>query len=381
MPLTHVGPTLAGARRRVALATLACLVLAACNTADPAALTAPAVTMGSTTAAFVGDGLQHGPAGSPTYLVARDGATAVTLPDGNTLDLYSDTATSAGVTPVWFFTNSAALSPAGSPRVTKELIVNGMPTPVLPWTDAEAAQVVPGVRYPGVWPTGGTWIPSGVAGGNRALITYHRILTDLSTTPVTFTTLGQGVAEYRYTTSTDALTNGIRATRLNDDLFPADNRVSMVSPVYAKGFVYLYGCDPTTVTCFSARVAPDQVAVAASWQWWDGSAYAAVRANRRPINVGEFSEPRVRWLAPYGAYAMVNARGGDQVAIRWSSTPSGPWTDAQIVTLPGCGPTMYDGGCYLPEIRPESTSTSMVLAYARAGEAETRIAALAVQKA
>lgn len=380
MPLTPASFPLRRARRHVVVVMAASLLLAACNSADPPPLTASAVTMATTTATFVGDGWQHGPTGSPTYQLARDGATAVTLPDGNTLNLYADTTTSAGVSPVWFFTNSAALSLAGNPRSTQELLVDGRPTPVLPWTPAEAAQVVNGVRYTGIWPTGGTWIPAGVAGGDRVLISYHRVLTDLSTTPVTFTTVGQGIAEYRYTTSTNALTTGIQATRLNDDLFPADNRVSMVSPVYAKGFVYLYGCDPTTVECFSARVAPDQIAVPANWKWWDGSTYAATRANRRPIGVGEFSEPRVRWVAPYGAYAMVTGRGGDQIAIRWSSTPSGPWTDAQLVNLPGCGATMYAGGCYLPDVRPESTATSMVLAYARGGQSETRVAALPVQR-
>ena len=362
----------------VALATV--LLLAACDPRDPKALTAHAVTLQAPSSVFLGDGLQHGPVGAANYRLVRDGVAAARMPDGWTLNLFSDTSPVPGSGPAWLITNSAAMSPPGMPQALQERLVNGKPKPVLPWTPAEAAQVVGGKYYPGIWPTGATWVPNDIEGGGRVLISYHRVGTDTSVTPATYTRLGQGIAEYRYKDAATAVADGIEATRLNDDLFPGDNVVSMGSPVYHRGWVYLWGCDLPAITCYGARAKPWDIANGSRWAWWDGNAYVATRAERKPIGVGEFSEPRVQWVAAYDAFAMVNGRTGDQAVIRWSAVPSGPWTAPQFVKIPGCGKSLYENGCYLPEVRPESTPTMMKLTYAVFGTSETHLAGIAVQK-
>lgn len=220
----------AGARRarRRWPAIVALALLAACDPADPTPLTAAAVRLVAPSSVFLGDGLQHGPSGQPNFRLVRDGTAAVSLPDGYTLNLFSDTSPVPGSGPMWLKPNSAALSPPGAPQTLQELLVDGHPQTVLPWTAAESASVVGGKRYPGVWPTGGTWVPSDVEGGQRVLISYDRILVNTEVTPATYTMLGQGIAEYRYTNATTALTAGIQATRLNDDLFPGDNAVGKI---------------------------------------------------------------------------------------------------------------------------------------------------------
>lgn len=361
-------------------AVLAITLLAACDPADPRPLTTAAVTLAAPSALFLGDGLQHGPAGASDYRLVRDGTAAVSLPDGYTLNLFSDTSPVVGSGARWLKSNTAALSPPGAPQTLQEHLVDGHPQTVLPWTAAEAASVVTGQHYPGVWPTGGTWVPGDVAGGGRVLISYDRVAVDTSVSPATYTPRGQGIAAYRYTDASTALANGIQATRLNDDLFPGDNAVRMGSPVYARGWVYLWGCDRLAIACYGVRARPDQIAVTSHWMWWDGSGYAGSRATRRPIGVGEFSEPRVQWVPAFNAFAMVNGRNGNQAVIRWASAPSGPWTAPQFVRLPGCGPSLYEAGCYLPEVRPESTATMMKLTYAVFGVSETHLAGIAVHK-
>jgi hypothetical protein len=367
LPARHLGAALAG--------LLALCALVGC---EPAPLTAAPVALSSTTAGFVGDGYQHGPVGSPTYDVVRDAAHPAVLPDGRTLQVFSDTTSMPGATPWYFMTSSAALSPAGDPSTTAEKVVDGHPTALLPWTGAEAAALRPGTSYIGVWPTGAVWVPSGVAGGNQVLITYKRVRVDVVDTAATYTVLGQGAASYRYTTATDALTSGIVATRLQDDLLPGDNDVVMGAPVYDRGWIYLYGCG-AAITCFSARARPDHLAESASWMWFDGAAYAGTRAQRRPLpGVGEFAGPAVQWVPAHKAFAMTSSRGDATVSVRWSSSAAGPWTAPQVLTLPGCGPSFAAGGCFGAVVRPESTSSSLTLTYASADGFRTRVASVAV---
>lgn len=359
------------------LTALVAAALAACLPVVPP-LTAPPVALTTSDATFVGDGYQHGPAGSSTADVVRDSALPASMPDGYTLQVYSDTTSMPGAQPWYFQTNSAALSPAGGAGQTLEAAPDGHPVSLLPWTAAEAAAVRPGISYIGVWPSGAVWVPASVSGGNRVLVTYNRVLVDASATPPTFTVLGQGVAEILYTNAADALAQGIQATRINDDLLPGDNAVTMGSPVFDRGWVYLYGCG-ATITCFGARVRPNQIHDRTAWRWFDGTGWAGARANRQPLaGIGEFSAPSVQWIPAYRAYAMSNSRTDDTVAVRWSSTPTGPWTAPQVLSLPGCGTSLLEGGCFGAVVRPESTTTAMVLTYAAYGEYRTRVAAVPV---
>lgn len=379
-PLTSPPARVRPHRRRVrpVVIALAAAVAALVGCQPVAPLTGPPVVLTSTTASFVGDGYQHGPAGSPTADVVRDGAHAASLPDGRILQVYADTTSMPGATPWYFLTSSAALSPAGSPGTTAEAVRDGHPIALLPWTEEEVAALRPGSSYIGVWPTGATWVPSGVAGGNQVLITYKRVRVDVVNGTATYTTLGQGVAAYAYTGAADALADGIEATRLQDDLLPGDNGVVMGAPVFEGGWLYLYGCG-AEITCFGARVRPAQVAQSSAWVWFDGAAYAGTRAQRRPLpGVGEFANPAVQWVPAHRAFAMTSARGDASAAVRWSSSAAGPWTAPQVLTMPGCGPTLAAGGCFGAVVRPESTTTSLLLTYASATDYRTRVAAVPV---
>jgi hypothetical protein len=276
--------------------------------------------------------------------------------------LYGDTASLPGADDFFFTTSTAALTPAWRPDVTEERLVAGRPTTLLPWTEGERAVFDPGKSYIGVWPAGGAWVPSEVPGGGRVVIAYHRYRVDVGGD---YTFLGQGVAEYDYTDAETALAEGIEATRLNDNLFPFDD-VAMSSPTLVGGWLYFYGCSTQGIRCYAARVQPADVAEPGRWQWWDGTDFAASRAGRAALaGVDEFSIPDVHWIPAHGAYAMVHGRGGDEAVIRWATNPAGPWSDPQIVgPLPGCGPTLYEGGCYGQAIRPDSTRENLVLTYA-----------------
>jgi len=357
---------------------VASLLITACYPADPPPLTAPAVSMSTTLAAFRGDGYQHGPVGSATRDVVRDNALPVSLPDGYTMQVYSDTTSMPGASAFYFQTNSASLSPPGDPSATLEAAPEGHPVALLPWNADELAVAESGAGYVGVWPTGGAWIPPSVAGGNRVLLTYQRVRVNPWVTPATFSVIGQGVAEYAYPGAAAAIANGIGATRLADDLFPNDNALVMGSPVFHKGWVYLYGCTLGT-TCYGARAIPTNVTSAATWQWFDGTNYAGTKAQRRPLaGVGEFSPPNVVWVPALNAYAMTSSRLDNKLAIRWATSAVGPWTAAQVVTIPGCTVTSAGGGCFGGVVRPESAANSLVLSYASYGTFRTRLATLGV---
>ncbi len=167
-----------------------------------------------------GDGYQHGSAGSATRDIVRDNVLPVTMPDGYTMQVYSDTTSLPGASAFCFQTNAASLSPPGDPSSTLEAAPDQHPTSLLPWNVAELAVAESGAGYIGVWPTGIVWIPANVAGGNRALITYQRVRVNPWVTPATCTVIGQGVAEYAYPGTSAAMAHGIVATRLADDLFP-----------------------------------------------------------------------------------------------------------------------------------------------------------------
>ncbi len=94
----------------------------------------------------------------------------------------------------------------------------------------------------------------------------------------------------------------------------------MGSPVFHKGWVYLYGCTRES-TCFSIRATAANVTLPSAWQWFDGTNYVGTKAQRRPL--------------------------------------------AGV-------------GCFGGVVRPESTSTSLVVTYAAHGTFRTRVSAIAV---
>lgn len=303
------------------------------------------------------DGYQHGPEGTGTYNAHRDAAAPAVLPDGRLLVVYGDTASVANATTFFFISNTALLTQPGSPEKTEEYLKDNRPVQLLPWTEAEQKFFIGGKQYIGVWPAGVTYLPA----EKHVIIAYHRFEV---VGGFNFKYVGQGLAKYNYTNANEALTKGIQATRINDNLF-AGLDVHLSSPYYhTDGNIYFWGCNKS-IRCWTARVLAAQVADESKWKWWNGERYEGVLTERKPMaNVNEFSIPNVQYLPSFRAFVMVHGEGQDYAVLRWASSPAGPWTAGQKVVLPGCEKSLLDGGCYGLAVWPEPRNDRLVLTYA-----------------
>src|SRR5262249_6212013 len=122
----------------------------------------------------------------------------------------------------------------------------------------------------------------------------------------------------------------------------------------ADGMVYVYGCAgpagggwPTEYgPCPVARVSTAQRSVASDYRYWNGSTWVATASSAVAMGMPDGADGvtnlppggfGVTWDATNGVYEMVYSPWPgftDQLAVRLSLTPQGPWTAPIVVSLP-----------------------------------------------
>lgn len=102
----------------------------------------------------------------------------------------------------------------------------------------------------------------------------------------------------------------------------------------ADGYLYVYGLqnDKYNKRLLVARVAPRQITDFAAYRFWTGRAWSPDIAAASPVTGRLSSEFSVSPLAD-GRYVLVFQLDGlsAQVAVRYSNTPVGPWSDYEVV--------------------------------------------------
>lgn len=123
-----------------------------------------------------------------------------------------------------------------------------------------------------------------------------------------------------------------------------DDPASPVEAGTAPGSqIYVYGIPGGRYGDLSlAKVPADELTDTAAYRYWNGAAWVAGEANAVPVVKGPVGELSVRWNAYYQRWIMmylVDDTG--EVVLRTATTPTGPWTPAQVVTTTKEFPQAY----------------------------------------
>jgi hypothetical protein len=123
-----------------------------------------------------------------------------------------------------------------------------------------------------------------------------------------------------------------------------DDPASPVAAGVAPGSeIYVYGIPGGRYGDLSlAKVAADRLTDTAAYRYWNGTTWVAGEANAVPVVKGPVGELSVRWNAFYQRWIMmylVDDTG--EVVLRTATTPTGPWTPAQVVTTTKDFPQAY----------------------------------------
>lgn len=123
-----------------------------------------------------------------------------------------------------------------------------------------------------------------------------------------------------------------------------DDPASPVAAGTAPGSeIYVYGIPGGRYGDLSlAKVPAAQLTDPAAYRYWNGTTWVAGEANAVPVVKGPVGELSVRWNAFYQRWIMmylVDDTG--EIVLRTATTPTGPWTPAQVVTTTRDFPRAY----------------------------------------
>jgi hypothetical protein len=123
-----------------------------------------------------------------------------------------------------------------------------------------------------------------------------------------------------------------------------DDPASPVEAGTAPGSqIYVYGIPGGRYGDLSlARVPAEKLTDTTAYRYWNGTDWVAGEANAVPVVKGPVGELSVRWNAYYQRWIMmylVDDTG--EVVLRTATTPTGPWTPAQVVTTTKEFPQAY----------------------------------------
>jgi len=221
-----------------------------------------------------------------------------------------------------------------------------------------------------MWPMSAVVVPNGAV--DRVLVYMANVCVTPSNT---FELHGTALVEWDYNPAAPPDGQPVQGQVLSQVFFAGSDQAEAAT-VGADGNVYVYGCAgpanggwPTEYgPCTVARVAPGQADQAAAYRYWTGTAWTGTTtSSAAPLNLpdgangvtnlppGGFS---VSWDATNAVYEMVYSPWPgftDQMAIRLSASPTGPWTAPMIVTLPGCDDSVSGIGyfCYAAGAQPQ----------------------------
>lgn len=116
-----------------------------------------------------------------------------------------------------------------------------------------------------------------------------------------------------------------------------DNTASAGAP-FPDGYVYVYGIreDSLSKKCLVARVPKNDFTNFGMYRYWDGATWSANLLDSDPVCGRVSTEMSVTPL-PDGRFLMVFMLDtiGGQIAVRVGDTPTGPWSNEQVVyTVP-----------------------------------------------
>ncbi len=328
------------------------------------------------------------PPGSPlaAHQVFRDGGQSVTLSDGRTLWLFSDTVLDGAN--ALAVRNSAALSDAASPTLVVDPMPGGqlqplvgtvaddpaIPNPPSPSaTDPDCPATAEGLPFNShaSWPSGAAVRAEG-DGTDSVLIFYLDVCLYLSGADFAFVSLAFGVATLHYDpTSYPSLADpqalpALQATITRNALFPAPDLFGM-APLVAGGNVHLYRCtgDLSGASCRVARAPLAAATDPSGYSFWNGTDWTgATPASAAALTFGIGGVPfggmelvhDQRIGGPAAPFAMVYVLVPDQkISVRTAPAPEGPWSDAHVAAYGPCG-TTFGTGCYAPA--PHAALTS-----------------------
>ena len=288
----------------------------------------------------------------PLYRMDRDGGVSVELTDGSTLWLFGDTTDTTelytnGTVP-YFVNNTAAWASPDAPTLTRDVAAT---EPVL--FAAPPPGTCDGSTKAALWPESAVALPQD-DGTDRVVVVMSKVCVG-DTSWLDIETVGYAVVEYRYDPADPPADRPIRGEVTQPDLADADTGYGRALLLEPDGHLYGYECGrfpDNWGPCRVARVLPEQVTDPTAWRYWNGDDWTdpsswvpdqtAAAAMELPgdaqtaLPVAAFG---VTYNADFDTYLMVYSPWPgfcDELAVRVSDTPVGPWTDAVEITFPNC---------------------------------------------
>ncbi len=322
----------------------------------------------ATTGAVASGGTVGPPPGNPLTRIDRDAGVTAMLRDGSTLWLFGDSMERAGDGSLrYFINNTAAWAPPGSAGVTLDAVVGGQPVQFASPTDAFPTCTRP-TDTRAMWPTSAVVIADGPV--DRVLVYLTNICMGRGQPTEAH---GVALAEWVYEPGSGGNGQPIVATVLNQRLF-SDFHEAEAAVIGTDGRIYAYACDgpeqggwPTEYgPCTISRVAPSDAAVAASYRYWNGSAWVAGKSSAAPVVMPD-GRDGVTNLPPGGVNVVHDATSGlyvmgyspwpgytNQMALRFATAPQGPFSAPLVLSVADCNDTA--GGtrylCYAAGVQP-----------------------------
>jgi hypothetical protein len=265
------------------------------------------------------------------------------------------------------------------------------------------------------WTSGAVNLPTSTGALSDNILVYYQsfcVDEDKGATFSKFLPGNAGVAEFTVNPANLSIPLSTTASSLvarNDDLFspqvnpsnPGDSSACNVTtpsatftngPIYGgDGYIYVYrsggsGCAdtelarvPTSGSSWSNPAAYTYLTTSGTWASWSSLGSSPMQKLQNTlvpndgynaiigggISVERFTNGGAapEYLMTYDPYKTSPFGGFGQFAIRYASSPAGPWSAPMLVTLPGCATTTGDG-CYAFYAHPElSTAGNLAVSY------------------
>lgn len=291
----------------------------------------------------------------------------MSLRDGSVLWLFGDTAARDDAGRIEYFViGTASWAPADHPTETQDAVdpTTGTPiefaTPTTDFPNCDDATLTEGM-----WPASAVVVPEGAR--DRVVVWLHNICLGNGTGALI--DRGMSVAEWWYDPANPPAGQPIRATILNQRLFEHRSYGSAAT-LTAEGSVRVYACDrpddphrsDAYGPCRSATTTLDRVADAESYVELGEMELADAGARVPGFPAGGFSVARDPVA---GSFVMVYSPWPghtDQVHLRTSPGPDGPWSAPIVVELSGCADRLGERqlNCYAGNAQPAFSSGGFV---------------------
>ncbi|MEZ5238914.1 MAG: hypothetical protein R2716_08165 [Microthrixaceae bacterium] len=356
-----------GAASTVAVVLVVVVLAASCSSAGgetdgPQTGSAGAGVKVGDTVALVGE---VGPgADGPLPGLDRDAGVNAVLGDGSVVWFFGDTAQRNPDGSLAFFeVGSAAWATAEDPLVTLDHVDDGRVKPFAELT-AEFAPCPTEAPEPGMWPLAAVTDPGDA---NRVILGMANVCLGPDRTLVDH---GISVGEWVHDPQNPPVGQPVTVEVLEQNLFP--DAALGDAAVVVDDHVVVYGCEPpdsagVVVTdpghCVAARVSPESVADASSYEVWTGDEWSR---GGEPATM-EMPPDAEGTVAPPGPVSVAATPGGEGfvmaytpwpgfapwIDIRLAGSPVGPWSAPRRVDLDGCDPGPdADEACYAANLQP-----------------------------